>query len=180
MSASRAIGLWECPLAESWLYLLMYTLTDFQVLACFFYPLVFFFSWIPRGRYCFLNGEKCARLFCIWNSGRWAGGGETRCSRQSSPCSSLSKSTDSRSAISPRWDICQNITMSPTCAIFNLLIPKSVQHLISSHNIIPESQEWKKWSSVKESLDCFANSPCQHQTKCIENSMENIHIDVKV
>ena len=27
--------------------------------------------------------------------------------------------------------------------------------------------------------DCLANSPCQHLRKCIENSMENMHIDVR-
>ena len=31
-----------------------------------------------------------------------------------------------------------------------------------------------------EALDCLSNSPCQHLGKCKENSMENIHTDVRV
>ena len=37
-----------------------------------------------------------------------------------------------------------------------------------------------KWSSTKEALDCYSNSPCQHIRKGIENSIENMHIEVRV
>ena len=33
---------------------------------------------------------------------------------------------------------------------------------------------------MKESLDCHTNSPCQLSRKCVENSMENLHTDVRV
>ena len=32
----------------------------------------------------------------------------------------------------------------------------------------------------KETLENLKNSPCQHLRKCVENSMENIHTDVRV
>ena len=31
-----------------------------------------------------------------------------------------------------------------------------------------------------EAPDCQTNSLCQYQGECIENSMENIHIDARV
>ena len=36
------------------------------------------------------------------------------------------------------------------------------------------------WSPTKEALHCKPNSPCQHLRKHIENSMENMHADVRV
>ena len=32
----------------------------------------------------------------------------------------------------------------------------------------------------KETLENLKNSPFQHLRKCVENSMENMHIDVRV
>ena len=32
----------------------------------------------------------------------------------------------------------------------------------------------------KETIDCLPNSPCLHLRKCVKNSMENIHTDVRV
>ena len=70
--------------------------------------------------------------------------------------------------------------MSPV----NPFAPKSDKHLISSYNITPESHSkvMKKKGSdhQRETLDCRTNSPCQHLRKCKENSMENMHIDVRV
>ena len=40
--------------------------------------------------------------------------------------------------------------------------------------------EWRKWSPTKEALDCWSNSPCKHCKKCMENSMKNMHSDVRV
>ena len=31
----------------------------------------------------------------------------------------------------------------------------------------------------EEALNCWTNSPCKYPSKCIENSMENMHTDVK-
>ena len=39
---------------------------------------------------------------------------------------------------------------------------------------------WRKWSATQKALDCWSNSPCQHLRKCIENSLENMHTDVRV
>ena len=66
----------------------------------------------------------------------------------------------------------------------NPLNPKSDLHLISPYNITPESHV--KVVRIKEmianwrSFDWQTNSPCQHLRKCIKNSMENMHTDVKV
>ena len=35
-------------------------------------------------------------------------------------------------------------------------------------------------SPTEEALDCYTNSPCQHLSKCMENSMENMHTDVRL
>ena len=58
----------------------------------------------------------------------------------------------------------------------------SIQFLLttSSLNHILRSWEYRKWSTITEALDRQANSPCQHLWKCIENSMENVHTDVRV
>ena len=37
-----------------------------------------------------------------------------------------------------------------------------------------------KPKEAKEALDYWTNSPRQHPRKCIENSMENMHSDVRV
>ena len=37
-----------------------------------------------------------------------------------------------------------------------------------------------KPKKAKEALYYWTNSPCQHPRKCIENSMENMHSDVRV
>ena len=36
----------------------------------------------------------------------------------------------------------------------------------------------KEMISSEEALDHSINSPCQHLSKCIDNSMENMHTDV--
>ena len=36
-----------------------------------------------------------------------------------------------------------------------------------------------KWLSTKKSLDCYTNSPCLCLRKCFENSVENMHTDVR-
>ena len=41
------------------------------------------------------------------------------------------------------------------------------------------SGEWMKWSPTT-ALDCKPNYPSQYIKKCVENSMENMHADVKV
>ena len=35
-------------------------------------------------------------------------------------------------------------------------------------------------SLTKEALDCYTNSPCQHLSKCMENSLENMQTDVRL
>ena len=32
---------------------------------------------------------------------------------------------------------------------------------------------------TKAALDCYTYSPCQPLWKCMENSMENMHVDVR-
>ena len=41
------------------------------------------------------------------------------------------------------------------------------------------SQELRKWSPTKETLDCLTNSHFQHLRKCIENSIESVCTDVR-
>ena len=70
--------------------------------------------------------------------------------------------------------------------VINTQTPKSDRHLISPNIITPESNikntrikksdhQLKKLLIVKQ-----INSPYQHLRKCIENSMENMHADVRV
>ena len=40
--------------------------------------------------------------------------------------------------------------------------------------------ELRKWSPIKEAVDCETNSPCYHLMKCLENITENMHTDVRV
>ena len=73
--------------------------------------------------------------------------------------------------------------MSPTISNENYT-PMSDWHLISPHNITAEShrkvKRIKDMSLTKEALDCYTNSPCQHLSKCMENSLENMHTDVRL
>ena len=50
---------------------------------------------------------------------------------------------------------------------------KPLHHTLRSH-------ESKKWSPTKHTCDYYTKSPCKHLRKCIENSMENMHTDVRV
>ena len=38
----------------------------------------------------------------------------------------------------------------------------------------------KEISPTEEALDCYTNSPCQHLSKCMENSLESMHTDVRL
>ena len=38
----------------------------------------------------------------------------------------------------------------------------------------------KEISPTEEALDCYTNSPCQQLSKCMENSLENMHTDVRL
>ena len=65
------------------------------------------------------------------------------------------------------------------------LTPRNDYHLISPYNITLEShikvtRIKKKRSLTKEALDCLTNSPGQHLNKYTENSMENMHTDLRV
>ena len=64
------------------------------------------------------------------------------------------------------------------------LIPESDEHLISPFNITPQSNikvmTIKEMTINEEPLDFQTNSPCQHIKKCMKNSMEIIHTDVRV
>ena len=51
---------------------------------------------------------------------------------------------------------------------------------ISPLNHTLRSWEWRKWSPTKEALDCETNSPCQNLRKCIKDSVENMHTDVRL
>ena len=69
--------------------------------------------------------------------------------------------------------------------LLNPLAPKSDWHLISPYYIIPHSNmkimsENRRWSLTKVALDCEKNSPCQPLWKCMGNSMENMHTDVRL
>ena len=70
------------------------------------------------------------------------------------------------------------------CASLNLLTPGTDQHLISPNNKTPElhkrSWEWRKWSPTEKALDCQRNSPYQHLRWCKQNSMENMHPEVRM
>ena len=65
-----------------------------------------------------------------------------------------------------------------------LLTPKCDKHLISPYNITAEShiKVWriKEMIASLEALDCLTNSPCQHIRKCVENSKDNMHTDVRM
>ena len=71
----------------------------------------------------------------------------------------------------------ENLRMNPST-------PKSDKHLISPHNISPEFHikvtRIKEMITTKEALECETNSPCQHLKKCMMNSSENIHTDIRV
>ena len=43
-----------------------------------------------------------------------------------------------------------------------------------------KSQELKKQSATKEALDRCTNSPSQYLRKCVENSVKNMHADIRV
>ena len=58
------------------------------------------------------------------------------------------------------------------------MAPRSDLHLVSPYNIYPKL--FRKRSPTKEPLDCSTNSPCQLLKKCIKNSIENIHTDIRV
>ena len=68
---------------------------------------------------------------------------------------------------------------------FKPLTLKSKEHLISSYNISNESLikvrkiVKRKLSATKEAPDCLTNSPGQYLKKCIENTVENMHTDVR-
>ena len=49
-------------------------------------------------------------------------------------------------------------------------------HTISPHINTLRPWESRKWSPIKEAVDCDSNSPCQRFEKCKENSLENMHI----
>ena len=61
---------------------------------------------------------------------------------------------------------------------------KSDWHVISPYSISLEPKIKvtivKEWLSTKEAFDCETNSSFQHLRICIENSMENKHIDHRV
>ena len=38
----------------------------------------------------------------------------------------------------------------------------------------------KEMIATHRSFDCQTNSPCQYERKCIEKSMENMDVDVRV
>ena len=58
----------------------------------------------------------------------------------------------------------------------------SIQFLlaISIQNHTLTSLEWRKWSPTRDALDYETISTCQHLRDCLGNSMENIHVDVRV
>ena len=70
------------------------------------------------------------------------------------------------------------------CTVINTLISESDQHLISPLNITLESNI--KVMRIKEMIingripDWQTNSFFQHTGKCVENGMENMHIDVRM
>ena len=66
----------------------------------------------------------------------------------------------------------------------NYLTVRSDQHLISSFSITPELNlkvmRTKEMITNQEALNCETNSPCQFLGKCVENSLENMHSDVRM
>ena len=51
---------------------------------------------------------------------------------------------------------------------------------VSLLNKILRAWESMKWSSTREALDCWTHSLCQYHRKCRENSMENMHTDLRL
>ena len=68
--------------------------------------------------------------------------------------------------------------------VTNYLTVKSDQHLISPFNSTPELNlkvmRTKEMITNQEALNCETNSPCQFPGKCVENSLENMHSDVRM
>ena len=65
------------------------------------------------------------------------------------------------------------------------LNPKIDWLLLSPYNITLQSyikvmRIKKKWSLEKEPFNWQTNFPCQHLWKCIKNSEEKMHTDVRV
>ena len=66
----------------------------------------------------------------------------------------------------------------------NYLTVKNDQHRISPFSINPELNlkvmRIKEMIINQEALNCETNSPCQFPGKCVENSLENMHSDVRM
>ena len=93
-------------------------------------------------------------------------------------CSSFSMITNTCNWLKGRTISNVLYNSGSNCFLSTALAPRSDLHLVSPYNIYPKS--FRKRSPTKEPLDCSTNSPCQLLKKCIKNSIENIHTDVRV
>ena len=70
------------------------------------------------------------------------------------------------------------------CIICLTLVPpkSDQQHFLQTVSLLNQtlrSWGWGNYLQLKK-LDCKTNSPCQYHWKCLENSVENMHTDVRV
>ena len=59
------------------------------------------------------------------------------------------------------------------------MIVKQILLTMSPLNHTLQSWELRKWSPGKKPFDWQTKSPCQHLRKCVKNSKENMHTDVR-
>ena len=82
------------------------------------------------------------------------------------------------------WKLMCKSNITHCKRLLTTLMPMTDQHLISPYDITPKSnfratRIIRKWSPMKETLDCWTNSPSKPLRECIENRMEHMHIDVE-
>ena len=82
------------------------------------------------------------------------------------------------------WKLMCKSNITHCKRLLTTLMPMTDQHLISPNDITPKSnfratRIIRKWSPMKETLDCWTNSPSQPLRECTENRMENMHINVE-
>ena len=76
------------------------------------------------------------------------------------------------------------VKLFPFVNLFNPPRVNSTYFFLQCHPRITYTHEGhekkRKWSPTEEALNCWMNSPCQYLSKFLENSVENMHADVRV
>ena len=76
------------------------------------------------------------------------------------------------------------VKLFPFVNLFNPPRVNSTYFFLQCHPRITLTHEGhekkRKWSPTEEALNCWMNSPCQYLSKFLENSVENMHADVRV